>query len=163
MTLDEFNAASVDEARPALLACCDAPRWADSLLEGRPYRDLPVLISAADLVARDLDPADVDRALAAHPRIGERPAADGTAAGWSRQEQAGVDAATHRQALVDANRAYEQKFGRVFLVCADGLSAEEVLASLRSRLAHSPEEEAAVVADELRKIAVLRLRRLVTA
>ncbi len=68
-----------------------------------------------------------------------------------------------RRALVEANRAYEERFGRVFLICATGLSSDEILAALRARLDNDPAREADVVADELRRIAVLRVRKLVTA
>ncbi|MGA8994744.1 MAG: 2-oxo-4-hydroxy-4-carboxy-5-ureidoimidazoline decarboxylase, partial [Nocardioidaceae bacterium] len=101
------------------------------------------------------------RALAAHPRIGERAAGDGVEAEWSRREQAAADPDERtRQQLAAGNRAYEDRFGRVFLVCATGLSAEQILARLWERLGHDPATEAAVVAEELRKIAVLRLRRV---
>ena len=164
MTLDEFNAAPAEEVTPALLACCDSPVWAEAVRAGRPYPDTDALASAADTAARDLAPAEVDRALAAHPRIGERAEGADRESAWSRQEQGSVDTdAATRQALLDGNHAYEERFGRVFLICATGLTAEQVLASLRERLDHGPEQEAAVVADELRKIAVLRLRKLVAA
>ena len=163
MSLDVslFNAAPADDLRRSLLACCDVPRWAEAVLAGRPYDDPSALLAAADRAARELTPAEVDRALAAHPRIGERAQGASTEAAWSRGEQSGVakDASTQEQ-LAAGNRAYEERFGRVFLICATGLSAEDVLASLRERLEHDPAAEEAVVADELRKIAVLRLEKL---
>jgi 2-oxo-4-hydroxy-4-carboxy-5-ureidoimidazoline decarboxylase len=134
-----------------LLACLDVPGWAATVLEGRPYADESALLDAADHAARELTDEDVDRALAAHPRIGER------ADGMSKQEQSGV---TPGAELVEANRAYEERFGRVFLICATGLSTEQVLASARERLGNDDETEAAVVKDELRKIALLRLRKV---
>jgi 2-oxo-4-hydroxy-4-carboxy-5-ureidoimidazoline decarboxylase len=160
--LPTFNAAPADELTPALLACCDVPAWAAAVRASRPYPDVDALLATADAAARRLTPADVDRALDAHPRIGERAHRDGAEAGWSRQEQSGVhrDAETE-QALAEGNRAYEQRFGRVFLICATGLSGDEVLGSLRSRLANDAPTEAHVVAEELRKIALLRLRRVV--
>lgn len=163
MTLTELNHADAGELRSALLACCDAPEWADALVEGRPYADEEALLAAADRASRDLGDAQVERALAAHPRIGERARGSGTGSAWSRQEQSGVsrDAGT-QAALVEANRAYEERFGRVFLVCATGLSAEEVLAAARARLGHDDDTERAVVADELRKIALLRLRKVLS-
>ena len=160
MRLDQFNAAPAADLRPPLLACCDVPAWADTVLEARPYDDLDALVATADKAARVFDRADVDRALAQHPRIGERAAGQDTGSRWSRQEQSGVDAEA-KQALLEGNRAYEDRFGRVFLVCATGLSAEQILTNLRSRLDNDDAEEAAVVADELRKIALLRLRKLV--
>lgn len=160
MDLDHFNAAPKAELRPELLACCDVPAWADALLEARPYADLDALLAAADEAARRFDRADVDRALARHPRIGERASGQGTGSRWSRQEQSGV-AADAKAALVEGNRSYEDRFGRVFLICATGLSAEQILENLRSRLGNDDATEASVVADELRKIALLRLRKVV--
>jgi 2-oxo-4-hydroxy-4-carboxy-5-ureidoimidazoline decarboxylase len=161
MDLQTFNTASLDEVRPVLQACCAAPTWVAAVIEGRPYADTGDVVRVADEAARQFTAADVDRALAAHPRIGERAAGEHAEAAWSRREQAavGTDEATARS-LADGNRAYEERFGRVFLICATGLSAEQVLASLRDRLGNAPDVEAAVVADELRKIAMLRLERV---
>lgn len=161
MTLDELNAAPEGELRALLQACADVPAWADAVLAGRPYADAAALESVADKAARELSPEEVDRALAAHPRIGERAEGRRTEAAWSRAEQGGVsrDEQT-RAALSDGNRAYEARFGRVFLICASGLSGEEILSALRRRLTHDEATEQAVVADELRKIALLRLRKV---
>lgn len=160
MTLAEFNAAPDDEATALLLACCDVPRWADAVREARPYDDLAGALAAADAAARAFTGDEVTRALAAHPRIGERATGGSSEAAFSRREQSGVStAADVQQALLEANLAYEERFDRIFLVCASGLSAEEVLAAARSRLGNDAETEAAVVADELRRIALLRLER----
>lgn len=162
MNLDDFNQAAWSELRPALLACCDVPAWTDSLLAGRPFADVAALEEAADRASRALTPGDVERALAAHPRIGERAAGRGTEATWSQGEQASVsrDEAT-RAALLEGNRDYEERFGRVFLICVSDRSGEEILSALRERLGHDDETEAAVVADELRMIALLRLRKVI--
>jgi 2-oxo-4-hydroxy-4-carboxy-5-ureidoimidazoline decarboxylase len=161
--LPDFNAAPAPELTPTLLACCDVPAWAAAVQQGRPYPDRAALLTAADEAARRLTREDVDRALAAHPRIGERAHRPGTEAGWSQQEQSGVDRdADTLRALTEGNRAYEERFGQVFLICATGLSSEEVLGSLHRRLGSDEQTEAGVVADELRKIALLRLGRVVT-
>ncbi|HWC09370.1 MAG TPA: 2-oxo-4-hydroxy-4-carboxy-5-ureidoimidazoline decarboxylase, partial [Solirubrobacterales bacterium] len=163
MDLQSFNTSPADVVRPVLQACCDAPSWVAAVLAGRPYADEADVVRTADEAARRFTAADVDQALAAHPRIGERAEGEHAEAAWSRREQAavGTDQAT-AQALAEGNRAYEERFGRVFLICASSLSADEVLASLRDRLDVRPVVEAAVVADELRKIALLRLERLLT-
>jgi 2-oxo-4-hydroxy-4-carboxy-5-ureidoimidazoline decarboxylase len=161
VTLDEFNSAPSALATSALLTCCDVPGWAAAVRDGRPYPDLESVLDVADKAARELTAEDVDRALAAHPRIGERPDGRGAEAELSREEQSGVSTDTRtRSALLEGNRAYEERFGRVFLICATGLSGEDVLAALRERLGNDEHTEAAVVADELRKIALLRLRKL---
>ncbi|HET8605341.1 MAG TPA: 2-oxo-4-hydroxy-4-carboxy-5-ureidoimidazoline decarboxylase [Marmoricola sp.] len=162
MDLDQFNAAPAAGLRPQLLACCDVPAWADALLQGRPYDDLDALLATADEAARGFSRADVERALAQHPRIGERVAGRSTESRWSRQEQSGVDTEA-QEALLEGNRAYENRFGRVFLICATGLSAEQILQNLHSRLGNDDGTEAGVVAEELRKIALLRLRKVVDA
>jgi OHCU decarboxylase len=160
--LQEFDTALADRLRPMLAACCDVPRWVDGIVAGRPYGDHAALRQAADQGLRDLDDSEVDQALAAHPRIGDRADGESTEAAWSRNEQAGVgDDPEIRVALAAGNREYEQRFGRVFLICATGLSAEEMLTSLRRRLTNDEDTEIAVVRDELRKIALLRLAKVV--
>ncbi len=160
--LTRFNAAPGTDVTPTLLACCDVPRWAEAVRDARPYRDQQTLLEVADAAARTFTEADVDRALAAHPRIGERAEGHGAEATWSRGEQAGVDRDGHAaDAIAAANHAYEQRFGRVFLICAAGRSAEEILAAARARLVNDPTTESRVVADELRQIALLRLRKVI--
>jgi len=157
--LQQFNTATADEVDSALRACCDIPSWVEELRVGRPYADRNALLDRADRSARRWTRAEVERALAAHPRIGERASGDGREAAWSREEQSGVDQAAAE--LAAGNRAYEARFGRVFLVRAAGRSTAEVLDALRTRLSHDDETEAAVVAEELRDIALLRLGKAV--
>ncbi len=160
--LDRINTADRDALRATLLDCCDAPPWADAVVGGRPYADVESLVAVADEAARRLSAAEVERAVAAHPRIGERATGPGAGPAWSQQEQAGVSGeAELRRALVEANRAYEERFGRVFLICATGRSGDQILAALRERLQNDARTEARVVGDELRQIAVLRLRKVV--
>ncbi|TDU83648.1 2-oxo-4-hydroxy-4-carboxy-5-ureidoimidazoline decarboxylase [Kribbella voronezhensis] len=162
MDLQEFNSSPPDRLRPLLAACCDVPRWVDRILAGRPYDDLAAVTEVADRAARDLDDGEVAQALAAHPRIGDRADGESTEAAWSRKEQSGVgDDPGIRAALAAGNREYEQRFGRVFLICATGLSAEQMLTNLRHRLTNDEPTEAHVVRDELRKIAALRLEKLI--
>lgn len=161
MDLGEFNRAPDGHVTEALTACCDVPRWVASVRDGRPYPDVDAAVKVADAAARSFTRDEVDRALAQHPRIGERATGTDTSAGWSRQEQSGVpDDDLVRQALATGNQAYEERFGRVFLVCATGLSGEQLLGALNARLGNDEDTEAAVVADELRKIALLRLRKV---
>ena len=152
--LDRLNAEEAAAAEHDLLACCASRRWADEILARRPYRDLAQLRGVSEQVLRALDWVDVEHALAAHPRIGERATGTGTEAGWSRAEQAG---ATPSEDLVAGNVAYEERFGHVFLICATGLTGEEVLTALRTRLGNDPATERDVVREELRKIVELRL------
>ena len=158
-----FNGLPAEQAEAGLLACCAVPRWAAGLTALRPYPGRVELMSAADAALRALSWAEVAQALAAHPRIGERVAGTGREAEWSRREQSGAAQAdgTTRAALVQANREYEQRFGHVFLIFASGRSDTEMLAAARQRLGNGDDEERAVVAGELRKIALLRLERLI--
>lgn len=160
--LAAFNALSVAEAERELLTCCASGAFARHVAVLRPYRDLAQLTAVADATVRGLDWPDVDEALAAHPRIGERAAGQDRESNWSRQEQSGVE--DHlRDALADGNRAYEDRFGHVYLICATGLSGEEMLARLRERLVNDEDAERAVVRDELAKITRLRMAKLVEA
>lgn len=164
MDLALFNTAPSDAVRRELEACCDVPRWVDAILAARPYADTVTALQTADAAARVFTEAEVDRALAAHPRIGERAAGKSTEAKWSRREQSSVSTdATTQEALAAGNRDYEERFDRVFLICASGLSADQILTALRARLGNDAGAEAAVVADELRKIALLRLERVLAA
>lgn len=160
--LDWFNTAPEPEIRAALRACCAADSWVSRVGAGRPYPDGDALRAASDEATAALDDAGLAQALAGHPRIGERPPGDDGA--WSRQEQAGVAGASDglRVQLAEANAAYEQRFGHVYLVCAAGRSAAELLAVCRSRLGNDPAAERGVVLGELAKINQLRLRKLLS-
>jgi hydroxyisourate hydrolase len=156
--MDGFNRLPPADAETALLSCCAAPAFALAVAGGRPYPDRVALLAAADAALRALTWTDVAEALAAHPRIGERPAGADREAAWSRREQSGIDAGDE---LVAANRAYEDRFGHVFLIFATGKDREQVLSAARARLGNDEQTERAVVAEELRRIALLRLERLV--
>ena len=155
-----FNSLPADRAESALLACCSSRQWAGRLLAGRPYSSVDGVYSVADAALDELTEADIDEALAGHPRIGERAGAGHSA--WSNQEQAGVASAAERThaALAAANRAYEQRFGHVYLVCATGKTADELLAILDNRLGNDPATERRVVRSELGKINRIRLERM---
>ncbi|MGW4484245.1 2-oxo-4-hydroxy-4-carboxy-5-ureidoimidazoline decarboxylase [Amycolatopsis sp. NPDC004368] len=159
LALPDFNTAGAAEVRPVLTACLAVPRWVDAVLSGRPYADFAALADAAR-AATPLHRHEVREAIAAHPRIGEKPTNTGADAEWSRSEQSGVDNADEFAA---ANAEYEAHFGHVFLVCAGGRSGTELLANLRSRLGNDPETELDVAGAELAKIAVLRLRKVIDA
>lgn len=151
--LDRLNSEEAAAAEQDLLACCAARRWADEILARRPYHDLAQLRLVSEQVLSALDWDDVRQALAAHPRIGER-GGHGVEAAWSAQEQAG---AAPSEDLVAGNVRYEERFGFVFLICATGLSGEQVLGALEQRLGNDPATERDVVREELRKIVDLRL------
>lgn len=155
-------ALTADDLRDALPPALAVRRWADDLLAGAPYPSLDALVEAATTAATPLTEAEVDEALAAHPRIGERPtAAHGEAeARFSRAEQASSDADDAELAarLAAGNRAYEERFGRVLLIRAAGRTRAEILAELERRLRLDDDAELATVAAQLREIMALRLR-----
>jgi 2-oxo-4-hydroxy-4-carboxy-5-ureidoimidazoline decarboxylase len=159
--LDSFNSAADDEQlRASLLACCAAESWVERIIAGRPYASETALAETSDDATAALDDTGLAQALAAHPRIGARVGAhEGP---WSRQEQSSVaDAGQEvRAQLAAANAAYEQRFGHVYLVCATGRTADELLAVCQDRLHNDPAEERAVVLAELAKINRLRLGKL---
>jgi 2-oxo-4-hydroxy-4-carboxy-5-ureidoimidazoline decarboxylase len=163
--LDEFNSEPADRAAEALRACNAAPRFAAELLAGRPYPDADALVGAAERIARALSWAEVATALAAHPRIGDRVEGATADARASRREQSSMaDAgADVRTALLDGNRAYEDRFGHVFLIRAAGRSPEQMLAELHRRLGNDEATERAEVTEQLAQITALRVRGLMAA
>jgi 2-oxo-4-hydroxy-4-carboxy-5-ureidoimidazoline decarboxylase len=158
--LERLNAAPAGEARAALLACCSSPAWAEQMIAARPNADADAVFAAADDALAALSESDLDAALAGHPRIGEKPTGSGSA--WSRAEQSGMDAASQAtaDALARGNRDYEARFGHVYLVCASGRSAEELLAILQQRLGNDAATERRVLRSELAQINRIRLARL---
>lgn len=161
-----LDALSEREARVELMRCCGATRWVEQMLAQRPFSSERALHAAADASYRTLGRADYLEAFAHHPRIGADVASLRArfvrTASWSLAEQAGALAATDQTlgALRDANLAYEARFGFLFIVCASGKSADELLAALRARLANEPDVELAIAAEEQRKIMRLRLGKL---
>ena len=164
--VEAFNALSAARLEGDLLACCAVPGWAAEIIAGRPYRERSEILAAADAASHRLSWDEVLAGLSAHPRIGERAAGGSKEAAWSRREQSAAVATAGGEtstALVDVNRAYENRFGHVFLIFASGRTREEILAAARERLANDEATERAIVADELRKIARLRLERVLDA
>ncbi|MBO0897096.1 2-oxo-4-hydroxy-4-carboxy-5-ureidoimidazoline decarboxylase [Arthrobacter sp. zg-ZUI10] len=162
--LAAFNTAGYAEAEEMLRPCLDIQRWCNEIAAARPFATPGELLSFAELAAPDFTEAEIDGALARHPRIGERPAGAGTEATFSRGEQASVTGLDDvQEQLAAGNRAYEDKHGRVFLIRAAGRSAEEILANLQERLEHTPEEEVPLIAGQLRDIAILRLEGLLSS
>ncbi len=164
MGLAAFNALPADRAEEALLAVCAAPSWVAQVTASRPYQSKDRLVEEAGAAYDRLSWPELATALAAHPRIGQRPAGESREAAWSRREQSAVQGAPEgvQAALEQANRAYEERFGHLFLIFASGRTAPEILAAARERLGHDDETERRVVRDELRKIVALRLERLVS-
>ncbi|MDP9093336.1 MAG: 2-oxo-4-hydroxy-4-carboxy-5-ureidoimidazoline decarboxylase [Actinomycetota bacterium] len=159
IALEDFNRLAPDAAAARLLTACHSARWAATVAAGRPYADLASLQQVADGAWRRLGSNDWREALDGHPRIGE---SGGKSPAYSEQEQAGLaglDDAV-RAAIAQNNRAYEQRFGHVFLISAAGLGPEEILANLQSRLANDPATELQVAAEQHARITRLRLEMM---
>ena len=160
--LATFNTADAGEARVRLLSVTASPTWAEEPLADRPFSDFDRVLARSDKILRGVGEDQVDAALAGHPRIGKRANAQhfgGKSAARSAREQDGVDSAdeAQKQELAAVNAAYEQRFGRVYLVAAAGLSASELPAMGKARLENPPAAELDVVPTELAKITRSRL------
>lgn len=165
MTVAELDQLPESQAREALSACCAAEVWVRGMLAARPFGHREALLAAADRVWDSLPADQVAQAIAHHPRLGESaaPAALGALERrWSAGEQSGAatSAAAVRAALAAGNEAYEQRFGHTFILCATGLDAAQMLASLEQRLTNAPDVERAITVRELHRIIRLRLEKL---
>jgi 2-oxo-4-hydroxy-4-carboxy-5-ureidoimidazoline decarboxylase len=163
-----LNALDAGAARDALTRCCKSTRWVDEMLQRRPFDSTAVLYAKADAVWESLDREDYLEAFRGHPRIGasveELAARFESTAGWSAGEQGAVKAAdlATLEALRDGNAAYESRFGFIFIVCATGKTAREMLAMLHTRIGNQPDAELRIAAAEQGKITKLRLEKLAT-
>jgi hydroxyisourate hydrolase len=155
-------AATGAELRDLLRSCLAVPRWVREVEAGAPFATADALLERARRAASPLDRAEIDQALADHPRIGSSPPGPGRAAAFSRREQQAPDAddPALAAAIAEGNAAYEARFGRVFLVRAAGRTRAEILAEQRRRLELDDEADSVIVGRELRDIALLRLRLL---
>ena len=181
MELIALNALDRETAEREFLRCCGSTRWAREMAAARPFPTVAALAATADEIWSALDRADWLEAFGAHPRIGEPAAAaarlkarapdkelereaSAERSVWSAQEQSGVAAASAaiRDRLAAANRDYFARFGYIFIICASGKSADEMLAALERRLTNDPGEELRMAAEEQRRITRLRLEKLLT-
>jgi OHCU decarboxylase len=162
--LGHLNALPAGEAERELLGCCGSPEWARRVASARPLRSVEALLAVAAEAWWTVGAAAWRAAFRTHPRIGERTAEAAQTErerAWSAGEQAGMATADGeiRAAIAAGNRAYEERFGHVFLVRAAGRSPAEILAGLRARLANPPQHEILVAALEQQRITELRLGR----
>jgi OHCU decarboxylase len=160
-----LNSLTAGEAERELLQCCGSRRWAARMTDARPYPTFDSAITTAAEIWWSLTESDWLEAFRSHPKIGEQKPADKVseqAQEWSGQEQAGVAAASRETSntLAALNRAYEFKFGFIFIICASGKTSTQMLAALRERLQHDPTEELPIAAAEQSKITELRLKKL---
>jgi 2-oxo-4-hydroxy-4-carboxy-5-ureidoimidazoline decarboxylase len=167
MNLEELNNSPAKEAFNELIRCCGSRRWAERLLARRPFGSREQLLSVSDQIWHGLEKDDFLEAFSHHPKIGDvdslrKKFAD--TATWAEGEQKGVQGASEQtiRALADGNAAYEQKFGYIFIVCATGKTAEEMLGLLTARLDNQAERELGVAMAEQNKITHIRLEKLLS-
>ena len=164
MNLTYINEWTDDEAREQFLRCCGSTRWSELMAKLRPFDCEAALYEAADRIWWGLARDDWLEAFAAHPKIGDLDALRAkfpTTAAWSAREQAGVDGAPDEllRDLAAENHRYEARFGYIFIVCATGKTAEEILRLLKERLSHDAETETQIAAGEQAKITRIRLEK----
>jgi len=162
--LARWNGLQSEEAAEEILPCCGSMAWAYAMVARRPIRDESSLLAASDEVWGNLPESDWMQAFCSHPRIGDSPPPASTSArsaAWSGEEQraVGTSAEDVKIALAEGNRAYEQRFHRIFIVCATGKSASEVLETLRRRLRSDETTELHEAVEQQRQIAQLRLKK----
>jgi 2-oxo-4-hydroxy-4-carboxy-5-ureidoimidazoline decarboxylase len=161
--LERWNELDAGVAAGEVLPCCGSRAWAERLAARRPFASTEELFAESDAVWWALPERDWQEAFDSHPRIGQQHARAATAESlkWSSEEQRTAmspDEAV-KGALAEGNRLYEEKFGRIFIVCASGRSADEILGTLERRLQNSDEAELKEAAEQQRQITQLRLRR----
>ncbi|MEU2872897.1 2-oxo-4-hydroxy-4-carboxy-5-ureidoimidazoline decarboxylase [Streptomyces olivoreticuli] len=156
--LTRFNAVEDSAARAALREVCASGTWGSALLARRPFPDTATLCAASDTAMAALAAADLAEAMAGHPPIG-RPAPGDAVSAREQRGMAGAPAALKARMLA-RNLAYQEKFGHVFLICATGLTAEQLYDAIRNRIDNTPEREREIVRTELGKINRIRLTRL---
>lgn len=152
----------IEPTESELIACLGVERWVEDVLARSPYRTAAELLEVAAEKATPLSPREIDEAISHHPRIGEQPVGSGASADFSRSEQAGLgdDDSVLAEQLRAGNAAYEERFGRVFVIRAAGRSRAEILAELERRLDLPNATELETVGEQLREIALLRLEKL---
>jgi OHCU decarboxylase len=159
-----WNRLPIEQATQSILPCCGSKAWAQEMMARRPFADEAALLAASDQTWRNLKRSDWMEAFRSHPRIGESNPAQSTpaqSAAWSAQEQSNItdsDAGV-KIALADANQEYERRFDRIFIVCATGKSAPEILEILRRRLKNDAETELREAVEQQRQITHIRLRK----
>jgi 2-oxo-4-hydroxy-4-carboxy-5-ureidoimidazoline decarboxylase len=160
MHLSHFNSADPAEATAAVRVWADVPGWVDAVVAARPYADVDAAAAYAGALAAAWSPADLETALAHHPRIGGTVSGAGAEAAASRREQASMATAGDdvAAAIAAGNAVYEERFGRVFLIRAAGRTPAEMLAELQRRLDNDPDTETVEATAQLAEIALLRLR-----
>jgi 2-oxo-4-hydroxy-4-carboxy-5-ureidoimidazoline decarboxylase len=167
MTLHEFNILPKERLVEELTKCCGSPSWVQRMLPFIPADDMVELLEDAEEQWWLCNEKDWKEAFSHHPKIGDIDSLKkkfASTANWTSNEQSGVNTASEKilQALAEGNKKYEEKFGYIFIVCATGKSAEEMLSMLEERLKNDPADEIEIAADEQNKITKLRIEKLLS-
>ena len=169
MLLKTLNQLPAEDMSEAFSQCCGASRWVRLMQRRAPFENEEILLQTAESIWYE-ECKDIDwlEAFTHHPKIGDLDSLKKKFAStqqWAGEEQAGINAATQStiESLAEGNRAYEQKFGYIFIVCATGKTAEEMLNLLEDRSTNTPAEEILVARDEQHKITILRLQKLLNS
>jgi 2-oxo-4-hydroxy-4-carboxy-5-ureidoimidazoline decarboxylase len=165
MTLDQLNRLSEADATAAFTQCCTSARWLERMVIDRPFESLPEMLEISDRIWEECDVNDYLEAFQGHPRIGDVESLAKKYANtkaWAGGEQKGVEGADRDvlERLAKGNADYEEKFGHIFIVCATGKSATEMLAMLEARMPNDLKTEVMVAAEEQNKITRIRLKKL---
>lgn len=165
MTIDALNRLSETDASVAFAQCCAAQRWVERMVIDRPFESLAELLEISDRIWEECDVDDYMEAFEGHPRIGDVESLAKKYANtkaWAGGEQSGVSGADRAvlERLAEVNKTYEEKFGHIFIVCATGKSAAEMLALLEARMPNDPKTEVMIAAEEQNKITRIRLKKL---
>jgi len=163
--LSELNQLDGAAARAEMLRCCHSSRWADGMVHERPYNSFDDLVQHGATLWNSLSSEDWLEAFSAHPKIGDMASLRAkyrSTSGWASGEQSGVDNAQEEvlRGLAEGNQTYETKYGYIFIVCATGKTAAEMLEILRSRMDNEPARELFIAAEEQNKITKIRLEKL---
>ena len=166
--LARWNTLPGNEAAKEILVCCGSRAWAENMAARRPIADEAALLDACDLVCKGLAESDWMEAFRSHPRIGETSALAATSARsatWSRGEQSKIwtENSEIKMTMAQRNRAYEERFGRTFIICATGKSARDIIENLKRRMRNDKVEELHESAEQQRQIAHLRLKKWLAA
>jgi 2-oxo-4-hydroxy-4-carboxy-5-ureidoimidazoline decarboxylase len=168
MDVKQLNKFTRGALKAEMQKCCGSEKWADLMCEIFPVKDIESIFTNAELIWKHLGKNDWLEAFTHHPKIGDIDSLKkkfASTAAWASGEQSGVDNASESiiSALAEGNHLYEEKFGFIFIVCATGKSAQEMLDLLQKRLPNNREEELLVAAEEQNKITKIRLEKLLNS
>ena len=167
MSIEELNNLSAEKTIEELFKCCGSTMWATKLATNKPFKNTQQLLEISDKIWMDCSKPDGLEAFTHHPKIGDVKTLEKKFAStkeWAGKEQAGVDLATHAtlKKLAEGNQTYENKFGFIFIVCATGKTANQMLVLLNARLPNNPETEFKIAMQEQNKITHIRLEKLLS-